>query len=370
MENTIPYWIGFNQAPGVGAKRLRALLDYFGSIEAAWHAPAAELAEAGLDRRGLEGLLKTRESLDLEAEWQRLQQANVQVLTWESPNYPRRLLQIDSPPPVLYMRGEVWASDEWAVAIVGTRRATTYGRECALRLATDLAQAGVTIVSGLARGIDGAAHHAAMETNGRTLAVLGNGLDMIYPPEHRDLAHRIVQQGALLSEHMLGIKPDARHFPARNRIISGLSMGVIVVEGSWSSGAVITAKQALEQGREVFAIPGSILAPGSEGPNRLIRDGATPVLGADDVLEALNLRQVADKVDARKTLPEDPIEARIMELLSAEPRHVDEIRRETEMPVQEVSSALALMELKGLVRQVGGMQYVVAREPGVVYRIG
>lgn len=363
------YWIGFNKAPGIGAKKLRALIDTFGDVESAWNAPPLELAQAGLDRRSLDNLLTLRKTIDLDAEWARIQEAGLTVLTWDDAQYPANLRRTDNPPPVLFLRGKLLSDDEWAIGIVGTRRATAYGRECALRLSGDLARAGVTIVSGLARGIDAVAHDAALNVGGRTLAVLGNGLDTVYPPEHRSLATRITQQGALISEQPLGMEPEARNFPARNRIISGLSLAVIVVEGDWSSGAIITAKQALEQGREVFAVPGSILAASSQGPNRLIQEGATPVINANDVLEALNLTKVAQQSAARQTLPTDPVEARLYALLSAEPRHVDELRREANLPISDVTSALTLMELKGLVRQAGGMQYVVAREPGILYRV-
>jgi len=366
----LKYWLGFNKVPGIGAKRLRALLDTCGSVEAAWHASEAQLYEAGLDRRSLQSLLDARKTLDLDQEVQRLRQTQIEVLTWDDPTYPARLQQLDSPPPVLFLRGELLPEDDWAVAVVGTRRSTVYGREVTHRLTADLVAAGVAIVSGLARGIDAVAHNTALEVGGRTLAVLGNGLDTIYPPEHRDLARKIVAQGALLSEHAPGVQPEARNFPARNRIISGLSLGVVVVEGRWTSGAVITAKQALEQGREVFAVPGSILAPSSEGPNRLIKEGATPVLEANDVLEALNLTQVTQQLDARHILPQDPTESRLLDILTREPQHVDEIRRQADLPVSEITGALALMELKGMARQVGGMNYVLAREPGPVYRIG
>ncbi len=363
------YWIGFNKVPGIGAKKLRALIDMFGDVESAWNASPSALVEVGLDRRSLQNLLQLRQELDLNVELERLRQEGITVLTWEEPQYPTNLKSIDMPPPVLFLKGDLQPQDEWAVAIVGTRRATVYGRECTLRLATELAQAGVTVVSGLARGIDAVAHETALAVGGRTLAVLGNGLDQVYPPEHRHLAARIITHGGLLSEQPLGMAPEARNFPARNRIISGLSLGVIVVEGDWSSGAVITAKQAAEQGREVFAVPGSILASSSEGPNRLIREGATPVLSANDVLEALNLSRAAQHTEARQSLPTDPVEVQIYRLLSPEPRHVDELRRQVGLPISEVSSTLALMELKGLVRQVGGMQYVVAREPGPVYHV-
>ncbi len=363
------YWLGFNKTPGIGASRLAMLIEAFGSIADAWHAPAAELAALGLDQRTLNNLLTMREQLDLDAELARTQAAGIRLLCWDDPDYPSYLKDIPSAPPLLFIKGELLPEDMYAVAIVGTRRATAYGRACTLRLAQDLAAAGVTIVSGLARGIDGVAHRAAMEAGGRTLAVLGNGLDTVYPPEHRQLAGQIVHQGALISEHALGVKPEAKNFPARNRIISGLSMAVIVVEGRWSSGAVITAKAALEQGRDVFAVPGSILSLSSEGPNRLIKEGAAPALNANDILEALNLTQVAQQLDARHVLPTDPTEARILEQLSAEPLHIDEIGRLTQMPAPAVASVLAMLELKGMVRQLGGMQYVRTRESGPAYHI-
>jgi len=365
----LKYWLGFNKVPGVGAKRLRALLDMFGDIESAWRAPKRDLAEAGLDQRALRNLLKVREVMDLDAELARLQASGVRALTWDDPAYPANLRRIDAPPPVLFLRGDLLPEDEWAVGVVGTRRASAYGKEVARRLAAELARAGVVVVSGLARGIDAAAHQAALDAGGRTLAVLANGLDQVYPSEHRDLAAAVIEHGALISEQPLGAPPDARNFPARNRIISGLSLGVVVVECPWNSGAIITAKQALEQGREVFAVPGGILSPNSEGPNRLIKDGATPVTEVNDILEALNLTRAAQYVDARLVLPDDPVEAQLLDLITAEPRHVDDIRREAGLPVSQVSSALAMMELKGMVRSVGGMKYVVAREPEPIYKI-
>ncbi len=363
------YWIGFNKVPGVGAKRLQALLQAFGDVEAAWHASEQALASVGLDKRTLRNFLKMRASLDLDAEMHRIEAAGINVLTWDDPDYPPNLKRIDAPPPVLFLRGELLPEDEWAVAIVGTRRATAYDKEVAHMFATELAQTGITIVSGLARGIDAVAHQAALEAGGRTIAVLANGLDRIYPPEHLSLARQIVKRGALLSEQPLGMPPDARNFPARNRIISGLSLGVLVVACPWLSGAIITAKQALEQGREVFAVPGGVLSRNSEGPNRLIKEGATPVTEVNDILESLNLTHTAQYVDARLTLPADPLEEQLLNLLSKEPRHVDEIRRDAGLPVNQVSSTLAMMELKGLVRSVGGMKYVLAREPGPIYKI-
>jgi DNA processing protein len=234
---------------------------------------------------------------------------------------------------------------------------------------TDLAVNHVTIISGLARGIDGEAHQAALKASGRTIAVLGCGLDLIYPPEHRNLAREIVQNGALVSEYPLGTKPEGGNFPPRNRIISGMSLGVLVVEAGIRSGALISADFAADQGRDVFAVPGNLYARSSEGTNRLIQDGAKLVTGAEDILEELNLTLVAQQIEVRAVVSESETEALLLQYLSLEPLHVDEISRRADLPIADVTSNLALMELKGLVRQVGGMNYVVMHEPRVAYRV-
>ncbi len=363
------YWLGFNRVRGIGPLRLRALLDSYGSIERAWHASPEQLRSAGIDGRSIKNLLKARSELDLDREVERVAAVGAQALTWDSPKYPRLLLETSAPPPVLYVRGELMEEDSWAVAVVGTRRASTYGREVTRRLAGSLARNGITVVSGMARGIDGVAHRAALEAGGRTIAVYGCGIDQVYPPEHRELASQIGAQGALVSDYPPGTAPEARNFPPRNRIISGLSLGVLVTNAGKSSGALITADFAAEQGRDVFAVPGSILTQGSLGPNRLIQDGAKLVTRAEDVLEELNLTMVAEQAEARQRLPEDETEAALLRHLSEDPTHVDELQQESDLPIAEVTSTLALMELKGMVRQVGGMKYVVARESGVEYVI-
>jgi DNA processing protein len=352
------YWIGFNRVRGIGPARLRALLDYFSTIERAWHAPADALHEAGLDRRSLANLVQARKELDLSEELARIRRVGVEVLTWDDARYPERLEAINDPPPVLYVRGELLPADDWAVAMVGTRLATVYGKEAARRLGTDLARSGVTVISGLARGIDATAHQAALEAGGRTIAVLGSGLDVIYPWEHQRLAGQIVEHGALISEYALGTQPDAGNFPPRNRIISGLSRGVVVIEAGERSGALITAAFAAEQGRDVFAVPGSIFQRSSHGTNRLIRDGAKPVLSSADILQELDLGSIVQQAEARELLPADPMEALLWQQLSAEPVHVDEVGRAVGLPIEVVSGTLALMELKGLARHVGGMNYI------------
>lgn len=357
----LKYWIAFNIVQGIGPTRVRRLLSHFGDLEQAWRATPLDLAAAGLDRRSIESIVATRAQLNLDAEMEKVEARGVIVLTWDDDAYPRLLRPIPGAPPLLYVLGSLEPADEWAVAVVGTRHATAYGREAAAELAGALARNRITIVSGLARGIDGAAHRAALDAAGRTIAVLGCGVDVIYPPEHAGLARDIVQHGALVSDYPLGAQPEARNFPARNRIISGLSLGVLVVEGAEDSGSMITADYALEHGRDVFAVPGSIFATRSHGTNKLIQQGAKMVTSAQDILEELNLTQASQQMDVRSLMPDNPTEAAILEQIAAEARHMDEIVRAVNLPTAEVSAALAVMELKGMVRQVGSMTYVIAR---------
>lgn len=360
--NDKQYWVAFNVVRGIGAVRLQGLIDHFGDAAAAWQGSPEELRAAGVTGKVLERLLEIRNTLDVEALWERILAQGVRIITAQDDNYPRHLKEIEQPPPVLYARGELLSEDDFAVAIVGTRRITPYGRQVTEELAAFLAGNGITVVSGLARGVDAAAHAAALRAGGRTLAVLGSGVDRIYPPENRQLAEHIVERGAVLSDYPVGTAPDAGNFPPRNRIISGLSMAVVVIEAGETSGALITAGFAAEQGREVFAVPGSILAPQSKGTNKLIQSGALPLLSGADLLQALNLTRVGAQKSARQLLPADDVERQLLETLGSQPLHVDEIRSQTGLPVDKVSAALVMMELKGMVRQVGAMHYVAVRE--------
>ncbi|MBI2863623.1 MAG: DNA-protecting protein DprA [Chloroflexi bacterium] len=356
------FWVGFNRIPGVGPARLRRLLDYFGDLERAWYAGSAELAAAGLDAKSIEGFLLGRSKIDLDAEMEKLRRFDARALTWLDPGYPERLKEIEGSPPILYVRGSLAVEDDWAMAVVGTRRATAYGRQAAEKLSADLARNKVTVVSGLAKGIDTVAHTAALDAGGRTIAVLGCGVDIVYPSENLKLARSVIERGALISEYPLGTRPDAANFPPRNRIISGLSLGVVVVEAPESSGAQITVSFALEQGREVFAVPGNIFSSTSRGTNKLIQDGAKLVLTCQDVLEELNLTMVSQQLEMKELIPANETESLLLKCLTAEPMHVDEVRRESGLPIATVSSALVMMELKGMVKQVGGTSYVLARE--------
>ena len=362
MSGPRRYYVGFNLVRGVGAVRLASLISHFGDAKSAWNAKADELRAAGLGPKTVARMMAVRQDVDLEALEARILEQGVTILISEDDGYPARLRDIEQPPPVLYVRGEWLPEDEFAVAIVGTRRMTAYGRQITEQMAAILAGSGVTVISGLARGVDAAGHRASLEAGGRTAAVLGSGVDRIYPPENRPLADRIIEHGAILSDYPLGTAPESSNFPPRNRIIAGLSMATVVVEAGDTSGALITAEFAAEQGRDVFAVPGSILAPQSRGTNRLIQNGALPLLTPDDLLQALDLKRAGQQQAARHVLPANDVERQLMESLGSEPLHVDELGNRTGLPVAKVSAALVMMELKGMVRHMGGMQYAVVRE--------
>jgi len=357
------YWIAFSRVSRIGRVRVAQLEEHFGRLEHAWSASTGELRAAGLDAATISSCIRAREAVRPEEELQRLAQHQVQALTWHDDAYPKQLLEIYDRPPVLYVRGKLTAADDWAVAVVGTRRVTVYGRQVAEEMSRGLASNRVTVVSGLARGVDAIAHRAALECGGRTIGVLACGLDLVYPPEHKRLAEQIAERGALISDYPLGTQPRSEFFPRRNRILAGVSLGVLVVEGDTKSGALITARQALEQNREVFAVPGSIYSPNSRGTNKLIQDdGAKLTLDVQDILAELNLTMAAQQIELADLMPPDETESVLLRQLSAQPTHIDEVRRECGLPIATVTSGLAMLELKGLVRQVGRMNYVRTRE--------
>ncbi|MBA7686016.1 hypothetical protein ES703_94448 [subsurface metagenome] len=358
----LKYWVGFSRMPGIGRVKISQLLEHFTTLEQAWKASTGELRKAGLDSKSADTVVNLRPRISLDAEMESLKRYKVKVLTCGSATYPQRLKEIYDYPPVLYVRGNPLPEDETCLAVVGTRRATVYGRQVTEEIVSDLARNKVTIVSGLAKGIDSIAHRAALEAGGRTIAVFACGLDIVYPAENANLAREIMEHGALISEYPLGVRPKADNFPRRNRIMSGLSLGVLVVEAGESSGALITANQALEQNRDVFAVPGSILSPASRGTNHLIQEGAKLVRNHVDILEELNLAMVAQQLEMKEILPADENESLLLKLLSAEPTHIDEVCRHSRLTPALVSSTLTMMELKGMIKQVGGMNYVLARE--------
>lgn len=353
-----PYWVAFHFVPYIGPSRIRRLHDHFGSLERAWTSDAGRLRSV-LDERSHAALIKHRAELDVGKVMDRLASDGIAAVTLGDEAYPALLREVGSPPPVLFYRGQLLETDAAAVAVVGTRRVTAYGREMATQIGRGLAQAGVTVVSGLATGVDGIAHQAALTAGGRTIAVLGSGVNHIYPYEHTRLAAQIAEQGAVLSDYAPDRKPDAPNFPARNRIISGMSVGVVVIEAPERSGALITVDFAADQGRDVFAVPGPALAASSVGTNRLIRDGARLVRSADDVLEDLQLRRqdwVEEPVQQPLVLNED--ERRLLAVLTGDPQHIDDIAERCTMSLPGVSALLVTLELQGQVRNVGAQHYV------------
>ena len=349
--------VALSQVTHIGPVRLGRLQDHFGSLASAWNAPEATLRQV-LDERACRAVLTARQRLSPAEVTGNIARTGIAFATVLDDDYPRILREIPGPPPVLYFRGTLPAQDDPTVAIVGTRRATAYGREATARIASDLAAAGVTIVSGLAKGIDGFAHRAALDAGGRTIAVLASGVDVIYPPEHRQLAERIEESGALVSDYPPGTKPDAPNFPARNRIISGLSLATVVVEAPSRSGALITVGFAADQGRDVYAVPGSILSSSSEGSNRLLRQGATPLTSAAELLEDLGLHPATSAEPEQTAFPMTDEERSIYALVTAEPQHIDELAYSAGLTISAASALMMMLELKGLVANAGAQHFV------------
>ena len=356
--------IALNMLPTIGPVRLRKLLEVFGS-------PERVLAARGTELRAVEGIgaevaqqITSWESLvDLTAELKLIRDLGVEVITAESSKYPRPLREIHAPPIVLYVWGELTERDHHAIGIIGARRTTHYGSEAAKKLAYQLAYAGLTVVSGLARGIDTAAHQGALAAKGRTIAVIGSGLAKLYPPENAGLAEKIrSDNGAIVSEFSMEIEPDRQTFPMRNRIISGWSQGILVVEAGLNSGALITATQAIEQGRSVYAVPGHINAPSAIGSNRLIQQGAKLVMDASDILDDLQIllpAQASPPPLAARPLPElSASERDVYDAINAEETAIDAIAAKCNLPTATVSSTLLRLELKRLVKQLPGKYFV------------
>ena len=390
----LQYWLAFNSL-GLGTVRFRAFERAFASLEDAWRAPANALEAAGVEPKLAAKIVAQRTEVDPQAELDRVQRLGIHAITWRDADFPARLKEIPDPPPVIYIKGTpAWDSDR-CMAVVGTRAPTHYGIEAARALSSDLARLGMTIVSGLARGIDAVAHRATIEAGGRTVAIMGSGIDVIYPPEHKELAEAVTQHGALVSELPPGTRPSAQFFPRRNRLLSGMSLGVLVVEAGEKSGALWTVRHALDQNREVFCVPGSVFSPASQSTNRLIQDGAKLVMDYRDILDELGLEVVTTPETPRERrpatatakpapslgempaqpavqlslAPDQPLppatpavvsgpikgshgegprgttEDALLQHLSNEPMHIDEVRRLSGLPIAMVSGALALLEL-------------------------
>lgn len=363
-ENAL--WLALARVKGLGGVGFKKVVGVFDDPARVFAAPAGELEKAGLHRDAAESLRNFSAWEEIDDELRRTRAANVRILRFNAHGYPNRLRMIADPPPVLYVKGEIAAQDERAVAIVGSRSASDYGRRMARDLARDLATLGFTVVSGMARGIDGVAHESALRAGGRTIAVLGSGVERAYPPEHDALYRQIAENGAVISELPIGTKPMAFHFPARNRLISGISLGVVVVEATERSGSLITAATALEQGREVFAVPGEAGASRSRGAHQLIRQGAKLVESVHDIVEEIApqlARRGGAPVQAPRALPASAGDdaRRIFDLLQENTLQVDQLIERTRLSAAEVLQILLDLELQGFVRQSPGHRYAAEK---------
>lgn len=370
MSHAIKYWLGLGRVNGVGNVIYKALIDEFHDPETVFEAPQKRLEEIpGIGRKTAASIKSFKEWDWVEKEIGLIKKHDVVFLTQRHSDFPKALLAIPDPPPYLYVKGAICEKDENAIAVVGTRIPTQYGVSAAEGISRELAGSGITIVSGMARGVDTAAHRGALAANGRTIAVLGSGIDVIYPPDNKKLYEQIISNGAVVSEFPIGTAPLAENFPQRNRIISGLVKGVLVVEASEKSGSLITAGLALDYGRDVFALPGNITSLKSKGTNKLIKQGAKLVEDARDILEELSISGTGIAGAGLKpaTVVPDSLmkiraglsseEEKIINLLD-EPSFIDTIIQRTGLPAQKVSALLLDMELKGLVKQQTGKQFI------------
>lgn len=365
------YWLGFNLFPGIGPVRFNYLLKKFGSADKAWTAGKTKLLNTNLPHSLIANFIEFRSKIDLYREIIRVEKSLIKYTIVEDKDYPSNLKKIPKPPPLIYYKGNILPQDSYALAVVGTRKISPYGMEVTERLVTDLIYQGFTIVSGLARGVDGLAHRLALGNKGRTLAVLGSGLDNIYPPEHKSLADKIVAsgQGAIISQLPLGTGSLKGHFPSRNRLIAGLSLGVLVTEGASKSGAKITCQYAKEQNKPVFAVPGPITSSLSEGPADLIKQGAKLVTQIDDVVREIKGVEIS-RVSRVSRVPRVPQvvknlnfqnkeQEQIWQLLISGHKHIDELIRLSGQPSQAIMSHLTTMELAGMVKNIGSGNYII-----------
>lgn len=350
----------FNLIGNIGPVSFKKILSNFSSIELAWQASEQKLKNAGLDEKIIANIVNKRNGINPEAEFKKLEKKEINIITIKDAEYPQQLKEIYDPPIALYIRGNIKPEDKFSLGVVGSRKPSIYGKQVVAQIVADLIAKGLTIISGLAYGIDAIAHRNSIENNGRTLAIIGSGLneESLYPSENSNLARQIIEKnaGAIISEYPIGTPAFKQHFPMRNRIISGLSLGVIIIEAAEKSGALITAQHAISQNREVFAIPGSIHNQNSVGPNKLIQAGAKLVLTANDIFEELNIEITPAR---QQTIEfETKEESLIFSALSNESTHIDKIVNFTKLDTAIVSASLTIMEIKGIIKNIGGMNYI------------
>ena len=363
MKNKL-YWLGLSiSCPW--PRKLKGLVELSGGPDILWQADFESINKYHmLTEKNIQQFIKNREKINLGEEWEKLYKKEISLVTIDEAHYPPNLKQIYDPPPVLYVKGNLSTQDQLSIGIVGARKATHYGQGIAEKLGSQLTKSGITVVSGLARGIDTWALKGAIKDGGRAIAVLGSGVDVIYPPENKTLARNISENGAIISELPLGTQPRPWHFPLRNRIISGFSLGIVVVEAAENSGSLITADQALEQGREVFAVPGPIYSEMSKGCHNLIKQGATLASGVEDILTEIGQESLFSKLETTNRQPEENItseEAQIFKILTIEPIEplsIDTIIKKSELAPGQITAILLYLELKGLVQQLPGKRYI------------
>jgi DNA processing protein len=344
-----------------GPVRLKKIKKHFKNYYDAFHSNVEEYIKAGIEENIAKEFIVARTKIHPDQLMEQLEKENISIMAVDHSDFPKLLSEIYDPPQLLYYRGII-KKDEFALAIVGSRKITSYGERVVEKFVSGIAENKITVVSGLALGVDSLAHNITIKNGGRTVAVIGSGLDKqsIYPTQNRYLADKIVDSGgAVISEFPLGTPPLRHHFPQRNRIISGLSLGTIVIEAGEKSGALITASCAMEQGREVFAVPGNIFSPVSQGPNNLIKQGAKPVTTIDDVFEFMDLKQINNFIKNREIVPETDEEKIIITNLNHEPTFINDLVRVTGLDINRINSTLTIMEMKGMVKNVGNMQYVL-----------
>jgi len=368
MDKDIKYLVALNHFLKFGPVKLYRLKKAFENYEKAFKAHVKELISAGIDEKTANEFVSTREQLNPDTIMERLQKEEIKCVTIDDKTYPKLLKEIYSPPPLLYYKGQLSKSDSFSLSIVGTRKHSAYGKRAAEDISFELAKNNISIISGLALGIDAIAHSGAMKAGGRTVAILGTGIDKqsIYPATNRYIADQIINSGGMLvTEFPLGTPPLKHHFPQRNRIISGMSLGTIVIEAAKKSGALITAYHALEQNREVFSVPGPIYSLVSVGPHELIKRGSHIVTSASDILEALDLKDAISYIDTMKIAPETDEEKVIIKLLSHEPVHVNELVRASKLDTSKINSTLMIMEMKGMIKNIGNQEYILSRKSSI-----
>ncbi len=354
------YLNAINKINGIGSHKLSLLLNYFISSEAIWKADLTHLKKSGIGEKTAQKMFLAKKDINLDLEWEKLKKNHIHLISLEDPQYPTLLKESFRPPFLLYYKGHLTNLEKPAIAIVGARKCTPYGSQVARKLAQELAQSGITVVSGMALGIDSFAHSGALEGQGKTIAVLGNGLDdaNIVPRSNFNLSRQIMEKGVLISEYPPGTSASPLTFPARNRIIAGLTQGTVVVEAEAKSGALITARMALENNREVFSIPGSIFSPQSLGTNNLIQQGAKLVTSLKDILEELNLSRNTSSKNLITKNPANKTEESILKIISNEPIHIDKITKLVKLQTANINATLSLMEIKGWIKNTGGQNYI------------